>query len=54
MSTLVGQLVTVRDKHCTISPSRVISRDGQKYRVINLDGIQRECYYDDILYVWKP
>ena len=54
MNSLIGHLVTVRDNHCTIAPSRVLSGDGTKITVINLDGFKRECYYNDILYVWKP
>ena len=34
--------------------ARVVKVQNDKISIVNLDGALKECYYEDINYVWTP
>jgi len=49
-SNLVGSIISI---HGT-GVAKVRKVDGNKIHILNLDGECKECYYNDIEYVWRP
>ena len=45
----IGSIVTLKE-----GAARVQKVKGDKIFVKKLDGTSKECYYDDIQFVWMP
>ena len=45
----IGSLVSLEE-----GAARVQSVHDDKIRVVRLDGTPKECYYEEIQYVWTP
>ena len=45
----IGSIISLEE-----GAARVQKVDNDKIVVMGLDGIPKECYYDDIQYVWTP
>ena len=46
----IGSIISIRGA----GSARVRRVDGDKIVAMTLDGHCKECYYNDIQYVWKP
>ena len=45
----IGSIISLED-----GAARVQKVNNDKIIVMGLDGTAKECYYDDIQYVWTP
>ena len=45
----IGSIISLEE-----GAARVQKVDNDKIIVMGLDGTAKECYYDDIQYVWTP